>query len=125
MRLAAKVPGGTSGNCAFRVVPSHQRSSAPRLAPQLIATIALMRQSLYRGSGRHATVAVCSPPVVNPPSWAAKGSHGFLAAHADGDCRGGAHLRAAERVRPPLTNALRGRAPAGDLSARAAVEVGC
>src|ERR1700746_14489 len=40
MRLAASVPGGMPGNCGLSVIPSHQRSSAPRLAPTLIATIA-------------------------------------------------------------------------------------
>src|SRR6202521_4492724 len=41
MRLAASVPGGIEGKCAFSVRPSHQRSSAPRLAPMLTATIDL------------------------------------------------------------------------------------
>src|SRR5712664_3595780 len=41
MRLAASVPGGIEGKCAFSVRPSHQRSSAPRLAPMLTAAIDL------------------------------------------------------------------------------------
>src|ERR1700681_5001179 len=41
MRLAASVPGGIEGKGAFSVRPSHQRSSAPRLAPMLTATIDL------------------------------------------------------------------------------------
>src|SRR5512135_2825242 len=39
MRLAASVPGGMVGKCAFRISPSHQRSSAPRLEPMQIATM--------------------------------------------------------------------------------------
>src|ERR1700730_6868087 len=39
MRLAASVPGGIEGKCAFSVSPSHQRSSAPRLPPRLMAAI--------------------------------------------------------------------------------------
>src|ERR1700730_4064325 len=39
MRLAASVPGGIEGKCAFSVRPSHQRRSAPRLAPRLMAAI--------------------------------------------------------------------------------------
>src|ERR1700704_6848914 len=39
MRLAASVPGGIEGKCAFSVRPSHQRRSAPRLPPRLIAAM--------------------------------------------------------------------------------------
>src|SRR5262249_60273001 len=41
MRFAASVPGGIGGKCAFSSAPSHQRRSAPRLAPTLTAAIDL------------------------------------------------------------------------------------
>src|SRR6185437_11850854 len=52
MRLAARVPGGSSGKTAFSRSPSHQRSSAPALAPTLIATIDFhMRPSASSADG--------------------------------------------------------------------------
>src|ERR1700730_5604326 len=39
MRLAARVPGGIEGKCAFSVRASHQRRSAARLPPTVTAAI--------------------------------------------------------------------------------------
>src|SRR5579863_2646223 len=59
MRFAASVPGGTAGKDAFSTVPSHQRSSAPRLLPTLIATTALhMEDACTVLRERDATVRV-------------------------------------------------------------------